>query len=204
MVKTSKDATTEQRILEAAKKVFVSKGMAGARMQDIADEAGINKALLHYYFRNKEQLFETIFLEVSTQFWPQVSLIFESDKQLFEKIEEFCNAYITKVLENPYIPMFVLNEMNQNPEFFFRKIWKSGPPKLGKFVQQIDDDIKANKIKPVSPVQLLMNMISMCVFPFIGKPIFQAAIGLDDLQYRLLLEQRKQDVPRFIIESIRK
>ena len=86
MVKKEKDATTEEKILSAAKKVFISKGMAGARMQDIADEAGINKALLHYYFKNKEQLFENIFTKLTHGFWQQITSVFESDTPLFEKI----------------------------------------------------------------------------------------------------------------------
>ena len=83
-----KDSTTEEKILAAAKKIFVQKGMAGARMQDIADEAGINKALLHYYFRNKEKLFEVIFLAAAERLFPRINRIFEADMPLFERIEE--------------------------------------------------------------------------------------------------------------------
>ena len=95
MVKQKKDATTQEKILEAAKKVFVRQGMSGARMQDIADEAGINKALLHYYFRNKELLFEVIFNEAAAELFPKINFIFESDMPLFEKIENFVGEYIT-------------------------------------------------------------------------------------------------------------
>ena len=87
MAKVQQDTTTEGKILAAARKVFIAKGMAGARMQDIADEAGINKALLHYYFRSKEKLFETIFKELSLQFLPRINSLFESELSLFEKIE---------------------------------------------------------------------------------------------------------------------
>src|ERR1700740_1781240 len=100
MVKKNQKA--EDKILAAARKVFISKGMAGARMQDIADEAGINKALLHYYFKNKEQLFENIFTMLTRGFWEQISSIFESDDPLYEKIRSFCSLYIDKVIANPY------------------------------------------------------------------------------------------------------
>ena len=93
-----KDFTTEEKILTAAKQVFLTRGMDGARMQDIADEAGINKALLHYYFRSKDQLFEKIFLEVAHAFLPRVLGILESESTLFEKIERFCNEYISQVM----------------------------------------------------------------------------------------------------------
>lgn len=204
MVKVKLQDSTETKILGAARKVFIAKGMAGARMQDIANEAGINKALLHYYFRNKEKLFETIFLEMSIRFWPQVNMIFESEMLLFEKIESFCEAYIDKIIENPFLPLFVLNELNRHPAVFVKKLWKSGPPNVKKLVAQIDIEVKAGNIIPVSPIQLLMNMISLCVFPFLGKPMFQLVLGLDETQYRQLMQLRKKEVPRFIISSIKK
>ena len=94
MSKYKKDKTTEEKILEAARKVFVHKGMYGARMQDIADEAGINKALLHYYFKNKQKLFEEIFMEAAGQLFPRVNAIFVSEEPLFTKIEKFCDEVI--------------------------------------------------------------------------------------------------------------
>ena len=113
--------STQAKILSAAKQVFLLKGMAGARMQDIADEAGINKALLHYYFRSKEKLFETIFSEALNQFFPKIAHIIESDITLFQKIESFCSEYITTMQQNAYLPLFVLNEVNKQPEYFKEK-----------------------------------------------------------------------------------
>src|ERR1051325_9238915 len=100
MTKYKKDNNTQDKILEAARKVFVMKGMYGARMQDIADEAGINKALLHYYFKNKEKLFEQIFMEAAGKLFPRINAIFVSDEPLFTKIEQFCDEYINVVLSN--------------------------------------------------------------------------------------------------------
>jgi AcrR family transcriptional regulator len=205
MVKQKRDQTTEERILTAAKKVFVRKGMAGARMQDIADEAGINKALLHYYFRNKEKLFEVIFMEAAGKLFPRINEIFTSDRPLFEKIESFCDEYITVVTDNPYLPLFVLNEINQDPEYFLEKVWAGkNRPQPEKFLAQIEREIKKGTIKRISPLQLLMNLISMTVFPFVAKPMFQKNLGLDELQFRSVMEQRKKEIPKFIIDAIRK
>ena len=204
-MKYKKDKSTEEKILEAARKVFVRKGMYGARMQDIADEAGINKALLHYYFKNKQKLFEEIFLEAAGKLFPRINDIFRSDESLFIKIEQFCDEYITMVLENPYLPLFVLNELNQDPVYFMNKLWKGDKrPDPKKFLQQIEKEERKGTIKKISPVQLLMNLISMTVFPFVGKPMFQLNLGIDDLQFKMLMEQRKKEIPKFIIESIRK
>src|SRR3712207_2537327 len=109
MGKKQKDQNTEQRILQAAKTVFMHRGMAGARMQDIADEAGINKAMLHYYFRSKEKLFEVIFREAIGKFLPKINATIALDCSLFEKIHIFCREYITVLMENPYIPLFIIN-----------------------------------------------------------------------------------------------
>ena len=204
MVKTQQDTTTEQKILDAARKVFIAKGMAGARMQDIADEAGINKAMLHYYFRSKEKLFETIFKELSIEFLPRVNAIFESDLSLFEKIEVFCSEYISRMMENSFIPLFIVNEINKQPEIFLKKMWGGKRPQIGKFLQQIETEIKKGAIERIHPAQLMLNMVSMCIFPFIGKPLCQMVMGINESGYRKLMEERKTLVPQFIIESIRK
>jgi len=205
MVKVEIEKTTEEKILAAAKKVFISKGMSGARMQDIADEAGINKALLHYYFRSKEKLFEVIFSEAAQKLFPKINSIFESDITLFEKIEHFSEEYITVMVENPYLPLFVLNEISQDPKTFLKKIWgKQNMPRPQKFLEQIEKEVRKGTIKKVSPLHLLMNLISLSVFPFVGKSMFQFTLGLDDLQYRAIMMQRKKEIPKFIIESIKK
>ena len=199
------EKSTEEKILAAAKKVFITKGMYGARMQDIADEAGINKALLHYYFRSKEKLFEVIFMEAAQKLFPKINSIFESDMPLFEKIETFTEEYITIISENPYLPLFVLNEINQDPETFLNKIWnKQKFPRPQKFLEQIEKEVKKGTIKRISPLHLLINLISMSVFPFVAKSMIQFTMGLDELQFRNVIEQRKKEVSKFIIDSIRK
>lgn len=200
-----KDSTTEEKILAAAKKIFVQKGMAGARMQDIADEAGINKALLHYYFRNKEKLFEVIFLAAAERLFPRINRIFEADMPLFEKIEEFCEEYITIVMENPYLPLFVFNEITQDPEYFLSKVWPGKTqPHPEKLLAQIEKEVRKGTIRNISPLHLLLNLISMTIFPFVAKPLFQKNMGVDDLQWRSIMEQRKKEIPQFIIHAIKK
>lgn len=204
MVK-KKDKGAESKILAAARKVFMCQGMSGARMQDIADEAGINKALLHYYFRDKDKLFETIFTSEAQKFFPKINMIFQSELGLFDKIEKFVSEYIDEMLSNPYLPWFVMNEINRDPDQFMYKIWgKENLPKPAKFLEQIEQEIKAGKIKAINPMHLLMNMISMTIFPFIGRPMFVRNLRLSEKQFVVVMEQRKKEIPRFIIEAIRK
>jgi AcrR family transcriptional regulator len=205
MVKNKSEHNAEQAILQAAKKVFVAKGMAGARMQDIADEAGINKALVHYYFRNKEKLFEVIFMEAAAKLFPKINQIFNSDQPLFEKIESFCEEYISVIIDNPYLPLFVINEINQDPEYFLKKVWAGkSKPNPKKFLEQIEGEVKKGTIKRINPMQLLMNLISMTIFPFVAKPMFQKNLGMNEAQFRMIMEQRKKEIPKFIIDAIKK
>ncbi len=205
MVDKKKNKTSEEKILAAAKKVFTTKGMAGARMQDIADEAGINKALLHYYFKDKNKLFELIFLEEAQKFFPKINMIFQSDDPLFEKIEKFVNEYITEMLENPYLPWFILNELNRDPDQFMYKIWgKNNLPQPMKFLEQMEKEVKKGTIKKISPLHLFQNLISMTIFPFIAKPMLTRNLQLDELQFRQMMEQRRTEIPKFIIDAIKK
>lgn len=203
--KKIKDSSAEEKILQAARKVFTTKGMNGARMQDIADEAGINKALLHYYFKDKEKLFETIFVVEAQRFFPKINMIFQSDVPLFEKIENFVQEYVDEIQENPYLPWFVMNEINRDPDQFLNTIWgKANLPKPARLLEQIEEEIKAGRIKKINPMHLLMNMISMTIFPFIGKPMFVRNLRLTDTQFSEIMEERKKEIPKFIIDSIKK
>lgn len=202
MVKVQ-DLTTEEKILAAARKVFLNKGMDGARMQDIADEAGINKALLHYYFRSKDKLFEQIFLEVATGFLPRIGAILESDETLFHKIELFCEEYIGQMQKTPYVPIFILNEINRQPQAFLEKVLGARQLPLFKMVEEIAREVEAGHIKPIDPLQLLLNVLSLCLFPFLASPLVQHITGMNNEEFTDLMEQRKKDVPRMIIESIK-
>jgi TetR/AcrR family transcriptional regulator len=205
MVKDMKaDKSTEQKILEAAKQVFTEKGLDGARMQDIADKAGINKALLHYYFRSKDKLFEVIFLEQAARFMPRVIEMLVSDLPFFEKIEKFVEAYITVLIQNPLLPLFILNEVSKNPQDLTKKIWGEGRPPVEKVQVHINKEVKKGTIKPVSAIQLMLNMVSLCIFPFLAKPIVQWISDSNNAQFNQLMEQRKKEVANFRIESIRK
>ena len=204
MVKKQKDVNAESKILIAAKKVFHEKGMAGARMQDIADEAGINKALLHYYFRSKEKLFEVIFKEAFAKFWPEIFSLLNSDEDLFTKIKLFVDHYIAIIAENEYLPLFVLNEMNKQPASFINKLLGGQIPDFSKLIIQIEKEKKKGVINSINPIHLIVNMMSMCIFPFVSKPMIQKVMNLDELQFRYLIEQRKKTVSEFIINAIKK
>lgn len=198
------DPTTARRIFAVAREVFLQKGCSGARMQDIADRAGINKALLHYYFSSKEKLFEAVFREAIKAFIPRIgSIISDPGTSLFFKIEKFCAEYIFAMMADPFIPLFVINEINKQPEQFLKKVWGDKKPPVNLLLGQIREDIRLGRIRAVEPHHLLMNILSLCIFPFLGKPLWQFIAGHDDAAFQALLEQRKREVPRFVSQAIR-
>lgn len=198
-----KDVGTEKRIIDAARRVFLKKGMAGARMQEIANEAGINKALLHYYFRSKEKLFESIFEEVIADISGGLKLIFEKEMTVLDRLCSIVDIYIDTLLENKYLPLFVLNEMNNNPERFSGLINEHMVVHLGKLMQQIEEEIESGKIRAIQPPHLLLNVLGLVIFPFATFPVL-SKIGGEQLKPILttFLEDRKTVVKDFIINAL--
>lgn len=198
-----KDTTTETSILNAAKTVFQQKGMDGARMQEIANEAGINKALLHYYYRSKQLLFEAVFKSAFALLAPQIHNVLNNDSSLFDKIRSFSNNYISFIIKHPYLPNFIIQELNKNPEFVKRFLAEKNLPNITKFRNQIEEEVKKGTIKPISAEQLFINIISLNIFPFIGAPLIKGFLNLDDTAFQNILEDRKTQVAEFIINAIK-
>jgi len=195
---------TEEKILKAAKAVFLKKGLDGARMQEIADEAGINKSLLHYYFRTKENLFESVFIDAYQKVIPNIIELMSSELPLFKKIELFAINYMNIFYENPYVPGFLLNEMNHNPGKIIDLVKSQGvDPRI--IIRQIADETEKGNIDPIEPYHLIVNMISLCIFPFVSAPILTSVIFEGNRErYASFMKAREQEVPKFIINAIRK
>lgn len=193
---------TEGKILEAAKKVFHQKGFEGARMQEIANEAGINKALLHYYFRNKENLFESVFRDAFSSFMGRAREIFLSDQPLAGKIEAFITQYLEVIAHNSYIPWFILNGMYERPGRMKAIFEQAGinPPQLMEFLRlQIRKEYRSD----IDPFHVWLNVLSLCVFPVIAKPLILEIFRLTEEHYQQILEQRKKEVPQFFMQALK-
>jgi len=198
------DKKTEEVILEAAKAVFIRKGMDGARMQEIADEAGINKALLHYYFRSKQKLFDAVFSMVLRTTFNEMREIFSGEFSVEQAVRKFADAYINTLIQNPYIPEFIIHELNKDVEKLQLLVSKNLPD-IRPFLQVIEKEIAEGKIRKIDPRQLLMNTISLCIFPFVGRPIITTILYEGDSNaFYQTMERRKSDVADFILNSIKK
>ena len=210
MVKKRKDRTTEQRILDAAHAVFIRRGTAGARMQEIADEAGVNKALLHYYFRNKDRLSLAVFQRVAAAVFGRVAQVLTSDVELEDKVRGIIAIYLDQFAKTPYAPAYVISEVNLHPERagqFLEMISKTSgasPLDLVAMLQrQIDARVRAGTIRPIDADQFFTNLVSLCVFPFAAKPLLSAVLRLDEGGFQDYIERRKTALPQFYLDALR-
>jgi TetR/AcrR family transcriptional regulator len=207
MIEQAKD--TETKILDAAKEVFQHKGLTGARMQEIADKAGINKALLHYYYRTKDRLFEKVFELAFSVFIPKIrETVLSTDKSVFEKIEFFVENYINLLYKHPFIPGFVISELNRNPQilvsFFEKNIQFKELNLFENFDNQLKSEAEKGIIRPIDARNLMTTVIGMCIFPIVARPIIQGIMfNNDKKEYDVFLSQRKKFVTEFIINAIK-
>ena len=198
------DNETEEKIIQAAREVFLEKGFDGARMQNISERAGINKSLLHYYFRSKDNLFDKIYLESAKKLFPQISeILAEKEIDFMAKIKKFIKFYIEMICQNPLLPIFILREINAGSERVEFIVNSNLGDKLKAFLYEIQAAIDAKIIRPIDPRHLIMSVMSMCIFPFPAKPIFQKQFGMNDAEYFQFLIDRIPSVQDFIINAIK-
>lgn len=192
-----KDITTEDRIKEVARRLFQQKGYGMTRTRDIAEEAGINIALLNYYFRSKEKLFEII---MSESFHKLISFLTEilNDKNLnlTQMLDQVVNKYIDLLTENPHLPLFVLSQIQANPDKFMEKV---GFPKDlvrdSRLLHLLKAQLEKIGMEDVNPVHIILNVVSITIFPFVGKPMLQSVFGMDNDVYAQFIQDRRKLIP---------
>ncbi|MBN1820671.1 MAG: TetR/AcrR family transcriptional regulator [Prolixibacteraceae bacterium] len=197
-----KKDNTEQKIMDAAQSVFMKKGMDGTRMQEIADEAGINKALVHYYFRSKQKLFEAIFKQLFKKAFPSIKELIYSDTPIEEKIRTFVDKYMDLLLKNPYLPMFILKEINRDPQGL-ASIIKSQGVNPNELFLIFEKEMEKGTIWRMNPKDLLINMLGLSIFPIAARPLMtEMFFDGDKKAYKTFLLERKNTVTEFILNSI--
>ena len=200
----SSEKITEEKIFEAAADVFEEKGFDGARMQEIADRAGINKALLHYYYRTKEKLFDAVFSHLAGFMFQKLYACIDNDLPLEEKLKLFYKEHIGFLQKHPRLPAFVVNEINQHPERILRIIGSEPITKARqKLFDQIDEEMKAGHMRETDKVQLLINIVALSVFPFAAKGIIHAIMEEQHIEFDDFIEARKTELPSFIINALK-
>lgn len=190
------DTSTEEKIKNAARMVFHKKGFAAARTRDIAEEAGINLALLNYYFRSKEKLFNIVMLETFQSFFASVSSVFNNpDSSFEEKIEQFASGYIDLIFSEPEIPLFIMSEIRNNPQELIIHTDIKQAVFQSVFAQQYKILVHEGKIKDPNFIHFMMNLMGLIVFPFVAAPLLKSLSGLTDEQFNSVIETRKKLIP---------
>ena len=198
-MKKTKDISTEERIKAAARKVFHQKGFAGTRTRDIAEEAGINHAMLNYYFRSKEKLFEMVMMETMAQFFKGVNLMLNDENtSLDEKIDLIVSNYVDLLLKEPELPTFILNEVRPNPQAFVEQNPIKEALTHSVLTRQYAEAVARGEITEPNLIQAILNVIGLVIFPFIAKPILTSIINIPEEQYKALMLQRKTLIPQWI------
>ncbi len=186
------------------------RGTAGARMQEIAAEAGVNQALLHYYFRSKERLSAAVFQQFAARMIPALQGILASDRPLDEKVSAVVAAYLDNLSRNPHMPAYLLAEMHHHPERVTQLLASvtGAPdqmmsPAFAVVARQIDEQVRAGAMRPIAPQQFIVNLVSLCIFPFAARPMLRIVLGLDDTQFAQFIEERKTHLPAFFRNALR-
>ena len=205
------DLDTETRILEAARVVFTRRGTAGARVQEIAAEAGVNQALIHYYFGSKEQLAERVFFEAAARLLHAMSVLSDPTATLDELITRFVHAYIDTVRQTPFVPGYILAETTQNPErldALMQRALGAAPGHLAhmartRIEQMIEAGVASGTMRRITPRQLLVNVMALAAFPFVARPILAATLAADGDDYDEFIDERRRELPSFILNALR-
>ena len=201
---------TERRILAAARTVFIKRGTAGARMQEIAEEAGVNQALLHYYFRSKERLSEAVFREAAGRMFPTIIGILGGDAPVGDKIDSIVETYLTTMSESPFLPGYLLSELHHQPERIAQLLGEVAGGSLSSRIRQALDKLdkqliaeaRAGRMRRINAEQFLVNLLSLCVFPFAARPMLRAALDFDDDGFKRFIAQRRKELPQFIRHAL--
>lgn len=199
------DRNTEQDIILAAQKIFQEKGFKEATMRDIAAEAKVNMAMLHYYYRSKENLFFLVLDEAFRLLVEKIVTVLTNDAlDIFEKIRTIVREYITFFSEKPYLPQFIMGEMIRNPEWIGKRMFENMSFLIvfRTFSEQLEKEYEKGTIQHISALSLLLNIISLCVFPAIVKPLVDEDCNADGSVFDLVIENRKTEVADFIIKAI--
>ncbi|MDY0097806.1 MAG: TetR/AcrR family transcriptional regulator [Bacteroidales bacterium] len=201
---TDSEKQTEDRIFESATEIFIEKGMDGARMQDIANHAGINKALLHYYYRSKEHLFEAVFEKMANVMFSRFAPVFDENASIEDKIRFFFREHISFLQKNPLLPAFILNEINRNPARIKKLLQRFNVNEFWNTLERQHHDylIRYNITRETMP-QLMTSIAAISIFPFAARGIMEVLFEKSGQDFNDYLEKRKDFAADFVIRAIK-
>jgi AcrR family transcriptional regulator len=194
-------AQTETLIRETAKQIFFQKGRLTATTQEIADEAGVNRALIHYYFRSREQLLDILLDEVIREKKSNMVAILGGSIPLKEKISQYISYLVDRGIRYPFLENFIISEIARSPEKREIICARDSVKSSDLIKEQLQEEIRRGSIAPITPEHFMINLSSLCNYPLLAKSIFQTVHGMTDDSYRKFLLDRKQVIFRTIFNE---
>ena len=195
------DVSTEERIKQAARIIFQKNGLAASRTRDIAEVADVNLALLNYYFRSKENLFEIIMLETIGDFANKLIEVLNDTSTSFEyKVEQIVSHYLEMFTEQPQIPLFILNEIRNHPDMLLDKMPIYKIFDNLSFYAQFQEIVSLGEVKVNRIIHYMINLLSLTIFPIIAQPMIKVMAGIDDVQFKEIMQERKELIPKWMKE----
>lgn len=204
----AKDQHTEARILEAAERVFTRDGMAGARTEDIATEAGVNRALINYYFRSRDNLARAVFLRAAGAFFPAIMGTLSGDQELGDKVRSAVDLIHDTMSRTPYLPLYVLAELQYHPDKLKTTLREHLAPDemrreaFARLQTQLDTEAAAGRIRPTRAVDLQLSLVSLLVFPFAASGMIDVLLGIAPQDQEVLRLRRKEEMAGFILRGL--
>jgi AcrR family transcriptional regulator len=198
------DQETRDRILAAAHTVFLRKGTAGSRTQEIAAEAGVNKALVHYYFGTKAALADAIFERALGEIAPKIfGILSDPARTIEQKIPAIVREQIAFHSERPYFAGYMVSELHAEPDRIVRLMARRGPIPLDVLRRQLREAAAAGTLRRISAEQFVANMMGLLIFPFAIRLALRQLLALDEAGWRAFLDDRRRILPEFILAGLR-
>ena len=196
----TKETSTEEKIKAAAKELFHQKGFAGTKTRDIAEKAEINLALLNYYFRSKEKLFGIVMQDGVRELFGIIRMeMYDAETSLSDKIAKVVNIYCDILKENPNLPLFILSEIQANPGKLAEGLQLPEGFLVNTILyQQIKEQLKVSGQESLNPIHILINVLSMTIFPFVTMPFVKTVANFPDDSFNQFLEERRTLIPLWI------
>lgn len=192
----------QDEILLAAQQEFIKEGFSGARLQAIADNIGVTKAMIHYYFDTKEKLFKEVYRDASKKMMSGLMDTLEESTPVFQKIENFIDQAIDRFKEHQVLVGFVINELNHHPEKT-REIFREAKAFDSTVLdEQLEEAASNYEIAPAQSSQVVANMLSLCMFPFVGQLFLKETLGMADNDYEQFTNRRREVIKDTIINAL--
>jgi AcrR family transcriptional regulator len=180
-------------------------------MQEIAREAGVNQALLHYYFRTKEHLAQAAFARAAAQLMPGVIAVLAGAARLEDKVAQIVALELDHLSRAPYLPGYIIGEVTHRPErardliaaMAGQRAEDIRPRIFGPLKADIDARVAAGTMRPIAPQSFMVNLMALCIFPFAARPMLMAMLGLDAGGFAQLIARRRDELPAFFLGALR-